>query len=61
MPTSIRLKVTPHDAAAVIWVCIGLFALYIFVKVATHVWVYGFISERFIPDLISSIVLHRLK
>jgi hypothetical protein len=61
MPNSIRLKVTPHEAAAAIWVCIGLFAIYILANVFAHVWVYGFITERFIPDLISSIVLHRLK
>ena len=59
MPSSTRLKVTPHDAAAVIGVCcIGLFAIYILANVVAHVWVYGFISEN---DLISSLVLHRLK
>ena len=61
MPNSIRLRVTPLDAAAVMWVCIGLFATYLLANVIAHVWVYGFISERFIPDLISSTVLHWLK
>ena len=61
MPNSIRLKVPPHDSAALIWVCIGLFAFYIFANVVVHVWVYGFISERFIPDLVFSTVPHWLK
>ena len=61
MSDSKQLKTTPHDTAAIIGVCIGLFANYILANVIAQVRVYGFISERFIPDLISSTVLHWLK
>jgi len=59
MLNSTRLKVT--DPAAVIRVCVGLFAIYIFANVVTHVWSFGFISISFISDLIFSIVLNRFK
>ena len=55
MPSSTRLKVTPHNAAAVIGVFVGLFAIFAIAPVLAHVLVYGFI-----PDLISPIV-DRLK
>jgi len=55
VPRSPRLKVTPHNAAAVIGVFVGLFAIFVvapvIAHVAAHVLVYGFI-----PDLISPIV-----
>jgi len=59
MPRSTRLKVTPHNAAAVIGVFVGLFAIFVVAPVIAHVaaqvLVYGFI-----PDLISPVV-DRLK
>lgn len=61
MLDSTGLKIMPYDVAAVIGLFVVLFAVYIFANVVAHVWVYGFISESFIPDLISSIMLHRLK
>jgi uncharacterized protein (DUF2062 family) len=55
MPSSLRLKVTPHNAAAVIGVFIGLFAVFVVAPVVAnviaHVLVYGFT-----PNLMSPIV-----
>ena len=46
---------TPHNAAAVIGVCVGLFAIFVVAPVVAHivaeVFVYGAV-----PDLISPIV-----
>jgi hypothetical protein len=50
MPSSTRLKVTPHNAAAEIGVFVGLFTIYVIAPVVAQVLVYGFI-----PDLISPI------
>jgi len=55
MPSSTRLKLTIHNAAAVIGVCIGLLAIFVVAPVVVHVvaevLVYGAI-----PDLIPPIV-----
>ena len=55
MPSSTRLKVTPHKAAAVIGVLVGVLAIFVVAPVVAHlvaeVLVYGPI-----PGLISPIV-----
>lgn len=59
MASSTQLKMTRHNAAAVIGVCVGLLAIFVVppvvARVVAEVLVYGAI-----PDVISSSV-HRLK
>ena len=53
MPSSTRLTIRPHNAAAVIGVFVGLFAIFVVAPVvahiAAHVLVYGFIPDPISP------------
>ena len=53
MPSNTRIKVIPHNAAAVIGVCVGLLAFFVVAPVVAHVvaevWVYGSIPDLILP------------
>lgn len=55
MPSSTRLKVTPHIATAVIGVCVGLLGIFVVAPVVAHVvakvLVYGAIPGLIAPSV----------